>query len=109
MAHFTFDTAYIVAHMQNDQNEILKEAIRDRLCEMKYFADEQARCAFSNFETYCWAWQNDCLAVGPLSWGMVRERPPVNCYPYKPDSLDQDVYDMLGEDDAWYRHAGGTA
>jgi len=80
MAYFTFDTAWIVAHMQNSNNEALKEAIRDRLCEMKYFADEAARCAITDFETTCWAWQHDCLDDGH---GGIRPRPTANPWPFR--------------------------
>jgi hypothetical protein len=60
MTAFTFDTAYIVATMQNTCNEAVKAAIRERL--------DYRNCEFNpgyggweSFETFCWAWKHDCI------------------------------------------------
>jgi hypothetical protein len=53
MTHFTFDTAYIVAHLQNNANEAVKHAIGERLTEAINYPDVCARWNYAQFEKTC--------------------------------------------------------
>lgn len=74
MAYFTFDTAWIVAHMQNSNNEAVKEAIRNRLDDQRAHYDG-ARYNREAFEQFCWAWKNGCITP-------ERDPPAVDPFPY---------------------------
>jgi len=78
MTYFTFDTAYIVATMQNACNEAQKAVIRQRLANLR--CQDRARWGREAFESFCYAWQNDCLA--DLSGGTL-PRPSANPFPFK--------------------------
>ena len=82
MAYFTFDTAWIVAHMQNSNNEAQKAVIRQRMANLR--CQDQARWNREAFEQFCYAWKHGVLepALDP---------PAVDPFPYLDHVADRNV------------------